>query len=144
VNVSYRSPNSRGQQDFAIKAEEKKESRGRIIVGAEGIIPFRKEPVMDTKMITLETQVPEDIFLTLQASGHFKEALMEKSRQLLAMRLYQERSLSFGKAARMAGVNYWEFINLLSDNNIPVIDYSPEELAAEFEAVERLKKELGK
>ena len=99
---------------------------------------------MDTRMVTLETQVPEDIFLTLQASGHFKETLVEKSRQLLAMRLYQERSLSFGDAARMAGVSHGEFIDLLSDSNIPVIDYSSEELEAEFEAVERLKNELEK
>ncbi len=99
---------------------------------------------MDTRMVTLETKVPEDIFLTLQASGLFKETLIEKSQQLLAMRLYQERSLSFGKAARMAGVSHWEFIDLLSDNNIPVIDYSSDELAAEFESVERLKKELEK
>jgi predicted HTH domain antitoxin len=99
---------------------------------------------MDTRMVILETQVPEDIFLTLQASGHFKETLVEKSRQLLAMRLFHERSLSFGKAARMAGVSHEDFIDLLSDNNIPVIDYSEEELESEFEAVERLNKELDK
>jgi len=91
-------------------------------------------------MIVVETQVPEDIYLTLQASGLFREALAEQSRHLLAMRFYQDRVLSLGQAARLAGLNRWVFIDLLADNNIPVIGYSDEELAVEFAAVDRLAK----
>ncbi len=104
--------------------------------------PIHPRDVLDTRMIKLEIKIPEDILLTLQASGLAREALEKKTRQLLAMRLFQDRSLSLGKAARMAGLRYAEFIDLLSDSNIPVIDYSLEELGAEFEAVEQLKKEL--
>lgn len=97
---------------------------------------------MSVRMVTLKTQVPEDIYRTLQASGLFKEALVEQSRLLLATRLYQERVLSLGKAARLAGLSRWEFIDYLSENKIPVLDYSDEELAAEFEAVKQLEAEL--
>ncbi|MFH1908936.1 MAG: UPF0175 family protein [Chloroflexota bacterium] len=93
--------------------------------------------------VDLKTQIPEDIFLTLQARGLFKEVLAERSRQLLALRFYQERILSLGKAARLAGMGRWDFIEFLSDNHVPVIDHSEEELAAEFAAVEQLAGELG-
>jgi hypothetical protein len=36
-----------------------------------------------------------------------------------------------------------EFIDLLSDNQVPVIDYSDDELATEFAAVDRLEAELS-
>ena len=95
------------------------------------------------EMVALETQIPEDIFKTLQAHGLYKAVLAERSRQLLAVRFYQERVLSLGKAARMAGMGRWDFVEFLSTNNVPVIDYSEEELAAEFAAVDQLSGELG-
>ncbi len=97
---------------------------------------------MANPMIVVETQFPEDIYLTLQASGLFREALAEQSRRLLALRFYRDRILSLGKAARLARLNRWEFIDFLSDNNIPVLDYSDEELAVEFAAVDQLETEL--
>jgi predicted HTH domain antitoxin len=92
--------------------------------------------------IVLETLVPEDIYRTLQASGLFRDRLAEQSRQLLAMHFYRDRVLSLGKAARLAGLSHWDFIDLLSHHQIPVIDYSREELAAEFQTVEQLQTEL--
>jgi predicted HTH domain antitoxin len=89
-------------------------------------------------MVPLQTEIPEDIFLTLQARGLFKEELVERSRQLMAIRFYQERLLSLGKAARLAGMGRWNFIELLSSHHVPVIDYSEEEMAAEFAVVEKL------
>ncbi|MEA3349612.1 MAG: UPF0175 family protein [Chloroflexota bacterium] len=95
------------------------------------------------EMIALETQIPEDIFLTLQARGLFKTALAERSRQLLAIRFYQERTLSLGKAARLAGMDLWDFVEFISTNHVPVIDHSEEELTVEFAAVDQLAEELG-
>lgn len=97
---------------------------------------------MAVRMIVVETPVPEDIYLTLQASGLFREILAERSRRLLALRFYQDRILSLGKAARLAAMSRWEFIDFLSENNVPVIDYSGEELASEFAAVGQLEAEL--
>ena len=93
---------------------------------------------MTNGMIRIETEVPEDIFLTLQASGLFKNNLAEQSRRLLGLRFFQDRILSLGKSARLAGMNLWKFLDFLAENDTPVINYSDEELAAEFEAVDRL------
>ncbi len=98
---------------------------------------------MGDQIIVIETQVPEDIYQLLQASGVFRNDLAEKSRRLLALRFYQERTLSLGKAARLAGMSRWEFVDFLSENGIPVLDYSDEELATEFAAVDQLQRELG-
>jgi predicted HTH domain antitoxin len=97
---------------------------------------------MTTGMVVIETEFPEDIFNTLQARGLFKEALAEETRRLLALRFYRERVLSLGTSARLAGLSRWDFLELLSENDIPVLDYSREELAREFEAVDKLEKDL--
>ena len=97
---------------------------------------------MTVGMFTLETQFPEDIFNILQARGLFKDVLAKETRRLLALRFYRERILSLGKAARLAGLTRWEFTEFLSENDIPVLDYSPEELASEFDAVAKLEAEL--
>ena len=97
---------------------------------------------MKSQTVVLETQVPEDIYLTLQAHGLFREALAEHSRRLLALRFYQDRVLSLGKAARLAGMSRWAFIDFLSENNVSVVDYGDEELESEFAAAEQLATEL--
>jgi predicted HTH domain antitoxin len=99
---------------------------------------------MTSSTVVLETQVPEDVYLTLRARGLFREALAAESRRLLALRYYQDRVLSLGKAARLAGMSLWQFTELLSDNDVPVIDYTDEELEAEFAAVDDLEAELGR
>lgn len=98
--------------------------------------------VMDIATVTIMTQVPEDVYQTLQARGVFREQLRVQTRQLLAMRFYQERALSLGQAARLAGGSRWDFIELLSVNGIPVIDYTDDELEAEFAAVAQLQADL--
>jgi predicted HTH domain antitoxin len=89
-----------------------------------------------------ETQLPQDIYLTLQAGGLFREALAQKSRHLLAVYCYQRRLLSLGKAARLAELNHWDFMDLLAEHNVPVLNYSDDELATEFAAVDQLEQAL--
>lgn len=60
------------------------------------------------------------------------------------MHFYQDRVLSLGQAAKLAGLGRWEFIDLLSENHQPVIDYGHDELQSEFAAVEQLAAELRK
>jgi predicted HTH domain antitoxin len=97
---------------------------------------------MSSQTVAIETQLPQDIYLTLQAGGLFREALAQKSRHLLAVYCYQQRPLSLGKAARLAELNRWDFIHLLAEQNMSVLDYSNDELAVEFAAVEQLEQAL--
>ena len=98
---------------------------------------------MKAATITIETEVPEDVYQTLQAHGVFREQLSDRVRELLAIRFYKERALSLGQAARLAGYTRWTFVELLSANDVPVIDYTDEELDAEFDAAARLDDEVS-
>ncbi len=98
---------------------------------------------MKATMVTIETEVPEDVYQTLQAHGVFREQLSDRVRELLAIRFYKERALSLGQAARLAGHTRWAFIELLSANDVPVIDYTNEELEDEFDAVAHLNDEVS-
>ena len=54
----------------------------------------------------------------------------------LAMELYREGVLTTVRAATLAGMGLAEFLEALSDLEIPVVDYSAEELADEVAALE--------
>lgn len=97
---------------------------------------------MKSRTVVLETQVPEDVYLSLRARRLFRETLEEESRRLLALRYYRDRILSLGKAARLAGMTRWEFVDFLSDSDVAVIDFTDEELDSEFAAVNDLEAEL--
>jgi predicted HTH domain antitoxin len=98
---------------------------------------------MSEAVITFETSIPEDVYSTLRTQGLFREKLADRARHLLAMRFFQERLLSLGQAARLAGMDRWRFIETLADNGIPVLDFNDEELADEFNAVGQLARQLG-
>lgn len=52
----------------------------------------------------------------------------------LAIRLYEQETVSLGKAARIAAVSVSEFIDHLGARQIPVARYSPRELQEELAA----------
>lgn len=52
---------------------------------------------------------------------------------LLATKLFEQKKLSLGQAAQLAGFSKRTFMELLSRNNIPVIDYDPSELANDIQ-----------
>lgn len=80
----------------------------------------------------MEIAFPEDVYLTLTDSGLAREQLASRARQLLAVRFFDEKLLSLGKAARLAGLDRWRFIDLLGAHGVPVIDLDEEEFAREM------------
>ena len=88
--------------------------------------------------------LPEQLYLSLSASGLTKERIANESRKLLALKCFRDKVLSLGRSAELSGLSKWDFIEYLSDNNVPVVDYEEEELTREFETVERLGERLKK
>ena len=89
------------------------------------------------KTITIEMNLPEDVYLTLQSAGLDKERLRERARQDLALRLYAEHILSIGKAARVAGMCLADFMSLLVLNDIPVVEYGEEDYERDLATIRR-------
>ncbi len=93
-----------------------------------------------TVKTVIDIDLPEDIYQTLSSHGFSKEVISRESKKLLALKCYKDKILSLGKSAELSGLSMWEFIEFLGENNIPVIDYSEEQLDREFESVEYLRK----
>ena len=86
--------------------------------------------------------LPEELYLSLSASGLTKERIASESRKLLALKCFKEKVLSLGRAAQLAGLSKWNFTEYLSENDVAVIDYDQDEITREFETAERLTERL--
>ena len=86
--------------------------------------------------------LPEELYLSLSASGLTKERIASESRKLLALKCFREKVLSLGRAAQLAGLSKLNFTEYLSENDVAVIDYDQDEITREFDTAERLTEKL--
>ena len=83
---------------------------------------------------TIEVKIPKELLIGME-----KEKLVEEIKFFMAMRLYEMKVLSLGKAAELAGKDKDEFMSVLSEHGIDVIRYSKEELEEEIKFLKRIK-----
>lgn len=89
---------------------------------------------MDT--MTLEVTMPKDLYVAL---GFSRAQAASQLKEFSVIGLYQERRISAGKAAEMLDLHKAEFIRLLARAGVPYFDYTADELADEFLAVNQWK-----
>lgn len=53
-------------------------------------------------------------------------------KQKYALFLYREEKISLSSAAELAGMNIYDFMHECKKNNIPVINYTPDDLDKEL------------
>ena len=83
-------------------------------------------------MLTLK--IPEDVEISLKIPRTTREKeLMRK----LAIRLYEKGILGFGKASKLADMDYWEFKELLYRENV-ALNYDVEELEKDLKNIKEL------
>jgi predicted HTH domain antitoxin len=80
-------------------------------------------------MQVLSIPYSEDL---LVATGKSKEALEHELRFLLALKLYELRRLSLGKAAQLCGMPRLNFINEIGRMGIPVINLDDDQIRDEL------------
>ena len=73
-----------------------------------------------------------------------KEKIAGESRKLFALKCFKEKVLSLGRASELSGLSKWGFIEYLSDNGVPVVDYDQDEMKREFETADNLSERLNK
>lgn len=71
------------------------------------------------------------LFIAVPMDEHL---LKEGVAVALAVRLFAEKTISLGKAAKLARLSGEEFIARLGAAGVPAVDYPPEELDAELTA----------
>ncbi|MBI4837927.1 MAG: UPF0175 family protein [Nitrospirae bacterium] len=63
----------------------------------------------------------------------------EDMRRYLALQYFKDKRLSMGKAAKLAGINRFEFMDFLASEGIVIYDYDTTAVDEELEGVKRLK-----
>lgn len=53
----------------------------------------------------------------------------------IAVKLFQDGTISLGKAARLSGLSYEAFVEQLASLGIAAVDYSPDQLDGELAAI---------
>ncbi|MBC8527389.1 MAG: UPF0175 family protein [Candidatus Cloacimonetes bacterium] len=81
----------------------------------------------------LEFDIPGDILIAL--NNNINELKMQM-RIFTAMKLFEMGKLSLGKAAKLAGISYWNFSEILSENKISLANYPDEDLKKEISMLE--------
>ncbi len=90
------------------------------------------------QLCEIKIKVPQEVLLNLHKS--LGETAKDIGRQA-AIRYYKKRMLSLGKAADLAGMSRFEFVDYLRFNDEPIFEYTDEELeeikrdAAELEKI---------
>ena len=75
-------------------------------------------------------EIPEEV---LDALNQDINEFTQQSRVYIALQLFKDHKLSFGKAVKLAGISKDEFLIKLDKNNIDFISYDPADLEAELE-----------
>lgn len=83
-------------------------------------------------MTTISIEIPSEVM-------HAARMTPEDLRRELAIHLFREGKLSFGKARELAGLTVWDFHNLLGSRNIP-LHYGPEEYEADLATLKETRR----
>ena len=78
------------------------------------------DPILRGTVSELRLQLPSDV-------------TPEEATLLLSIKLYEAGRISLGKAAELAGYSKRTFMELVSKQGVPVIDYPADDLARELE-----------
>ena len=85
----------------------------------------------------MELSVAEDILLALNEKP---SEFLKDIRIFAAIKFFEIGKLSIGKAADLAEMSKLDFIELLSQQNISVYNYPPEELEEDLSNIQRARK----
>ena len=84
---------------------------------------------------TLALQIPAAFFQL----GFDQNEIQSRVVEWLAFSLFSEGRISSGKAASLLNISRVEFLALLRARGVAYVNYTPEELAEEFAAIDALK-----
>lgn len=79
-------------------------------------------------------ELPEDCLKAIKLP---EEEIQDRLKKELAVRLYSKNLLSFGKARQLAGINRWEFHDLLGKEKV-IRRYDVHELEDDLKTLEEL------
>lgn len=79
-------------------------------------------------------EIPDDLLLTLREQP---TELSQEMRLVTAIHFLREKRLSLGQAARFAGINRLDFLDVLASRGVPAFDLTEEDARTEIAAAQR-------
>jgi predicted HTH domain antitoxin len=92
----------------------------------------------------IETTIEVRIPAPLLQFGLDQEEIQRRLTEWLVLSLFSEGHISSGKAARLLGITRVEFLSLLRARGVAYVNYTADELAEEFAAVDALDLSTGR
>lgn len=102
---------------------------------------------------TITSRLPDEMIKELEKIAKIEKLdkssvvrrLLDKAiniwKEEYALKLFQDRKLSLGKAVEMSSLSIWEFLEKLSQEKIP-LHYDPEELQKDLEIIEKYQNSI--
>lgn len=98
---------------------------------------------MGAKSEKIEIDLPQDIIFVMRGMEK-PEEVKRKMKMALAILLFQEKSISLGKAAELAEVSRVRFMEVLKDHGLPSYEYGEKDFERDREAMVKYREEAGK
>jgi predicted HTH domain antitoxin len=89
---------------------------------------------MTVNVETISFEVSQDLLASLKVGA---KTLGQQIRVLAAIAYFQDKKLSLGKAAQLAGLNRLVFMDILAKQGLVIFDYDETELDVELEGIKQ-------
>ena len=83
----------------------------------------------------LKLNIPSDVFIALNGT---ETQLLNDMKLFTAIRFFQMKKLTLGKAARFIGISKYEFEKILSQNRIPISNLDIEDIENDIRKLEKI------
>lgn len=93
--------------------------------------------MVSTQDIVVEVKLPRSLFAN---SGMTRQEASDALLRSYVLTLYRHDKISSGKAAQLLGVHKMSFIRMLSEEGIPYLDFTKDELDQDVEALSQWHK----
>lgn len=98
---------------------------------------------MGTKLEKIEIDLPQDIIFVMRGMER-PEEVKRKMKMALAIILFQEESISLGKAAELAEVSRVRFMEALKEHGLPSYEYGEKDFERDQEAIVKYREDVGR
>ena len=98
---------------------------------------------MGAKSEKIEIDLPQDIIFVMRGMDK-PEEVKRKMKMALAIFLFQEESISLGKAAELAEVSRVRFMEVLKKHGLPSHEYGEKDFERDQETIVKYREEAGK
>ncbi len=93
------------------------------------------------KMEKIEIYLPQDIIFAMKGLDK-PEEVKKKLKIALAILLFQERSISLGKATELADMSRVRFMEAVKEHGIPVYEYGEKDFESDQQAIAKYRKAI--